>query len=96
MTRTLRSLGVAIGAAVRNERGDWRPAAQAQTGVLTTQQYPSIVTGEQQGGATFDIGEPPFRNVTCGTSDLDATLLRPDRSGDIQADIRQLRLGPGR
>ena len=76
MNRTLRSLGVAIGAAVVMSAA-LASAAQAETGVLTAQQFPAIVTGEQQGGATFDIGEPPFRNVTCGTSDLDATLFGP-------------------
>lgn len=74
MTRTLKVLAVtlcvaALGAVVAS-------AAQAQTGVLTTAVYPSIVTGEQQGGVTFDIGAAPIQQVTCA-SNLDATLFGP-------------------
>jgi hypothetical protein len=76
MTRILKTLGLAV-AAVAALVAVMAPAAQAETGVLTAQQFPAIVTGEQQGGTTFDIGEPLIGNVECGTSDLDATLVGP-------------------
>ncbi len=76
MTRILKSLGLAFGAVLAMS-AVLASAAQAETGFLTAQQFPAIVTGEQQGGATFDIGEPPFRNVTCASSKLDATLFGP-------------------
>jgi hypothetical protein len=76
MTRNLKLLGLAV-AAVLSMSAVLASAAQAETGVLTAPQFPAIVTGEQPGGVTFDIGEPPFRNVTCGISRLDATLVGP-------------------
>jgi hypothetical protein len=76
MTRILRTLGLAA-AAIAALVAVMAPAAQAETGVLTSGVFPSIVTGQQQGGASFDIGEPLVRNVVCGTSDLDATLVAP-------------------
>jgi hypothetical protein len=75
MTRNLKLLGLAVGAMLAMS-SMLASAAQAETGVLTSGGFPSIVTGEQPAGAVFDIGEPPFRNVTCG-SKLDATLFGP-------------------
>jgi hypothetical protein len=53
------------------------PAAQAETGALTTAGFPSIVTGQQLGGVTFDVGGGPIRTVTCATSTLETTLEMP-------------------
>lgn len=50
------------------------PAAQAETGALTTVGFPSIITGQQAPGVTFDIGNGPIRTVSCGTSTLEVTL----------------------
>jgi hypothetical protein len=75
MTRKLKLMGLAVGAMLAMS-SMLAAAAQAETGVLTSGGFPSIVTGEQPAGAVFDIGEPPFRNVTCG-SKLDATLAGP-------------------
>jgi hypothetical protein len=75
MTRNLKLLGLAVGAMLTMS-SMLASAAQAETGVLTAQQYPAIVTGEQQGGVTFDIGEAPIRTVSC-TSKLDGTLNAP-------------------
>jgi hypothetical protein len=53
------------------------PAAQAATGQLTSQMFPSIVTGPKVNpGPTFDIGNGPLRTVSCETK-LDATLFGP-------------------
>jgi hypothetical protein len=49
-------------------------AAHAETGALTTVEYPAFITGQQGAGATFDIGA---RNVECATSDLNATIVGP-------------------
>jgi hypothetical protein len=77
MTRILKSIGVAMGA-VLVMSAVMAAAAQAETGQLTSPVVPANVTGEQLGGgATFDIGAPPFRDVTCGTSKLDATIVGP-------------------
>jgi hypothetical protein len=52
------------------------PAAQAETGILTTGGFPSIVTGQKiNPGPTFDIGG--VRTVSCATADLEATLVGP-------------------
>jgi hypothetical protein len=51
-------------------------AAQAETGALTTPQFPSFVTGEQLGGVSFDVGAAPIRTVSC-TSKLEMTLVGP-------------------
>ena len=75
MTRILKGLGLAAAAAAILIAVA-APAAQAQTGVLTTQQYPAIVTGEGAPGVNFDIGELPNHQVTCN-SQLDATLIGP-------------------
>jgi len=53
------------------------PAAQAETGALTAAEFPAIVTGEQAPGVSFDIGELPVHQITCGISRLDSTLLGP-------------------
>jgi hypothetical protein len=74
MTRILKALGLA--ACVAALAAVVAPAAQAETGALTTPGFPSFVTGEQQGGVSFDIGEMPNRTVFC-ESKLDATLFGP-------------------
>lgn len=52
------------------------PAAQAETGALTTSEFPSIVTGEKVNPApALIVGG--VRTVFCTTADLDATLLGP-------------------
>jgi hypothetical protein len=76
MIRILKSLGVAM-AAIAAFAAVAASTASAETGVLTAQQFPAIVTGEQQGGPSFDIGQPPVRNVECTTSDLSSTLFGP-------------------
>jgi len=75
MTRIFKALGLAM-AAMATVVAVMAPAAQAETGVLTTAGFPSIVTGEQLGGVTFDVGNAPIRTVTCA-SNLDATLFGP-------------------
>lgn len=72
MTRNLKLLGLIAGV-VLSMSAVLASAAQAETGVLTAQQYPAIVTGEQQGGVTLDVGQAPIRTVTCA-SKLDGTL----------------------
>jgi hypothetical protein len=75
MTRILKTLGLAV-AAVAALVAVMAPVAQAETGVLTTGGYPSIVTGQKiNPGPTFDIGG--VRTVSCATSDLDSTLFGP-------------------
>ena len=74
MSRFLRSLGLAIGAMAAMSAMA-ASAAQAETGVLTSAGFPSIVTGQQLGGVTFDIGAGPIRTVSCATSDLEGTLV---------------------
>ena len=39
--------------------------------------FPSIVTGQQVVGPTFDIGEGPLKTIGCATADLDSTLAGP-------------------
>jgi hypothetical protein len=75
MTRILRTLGLAV-AAVLSMSGLLAAAAQAETGALTSPMFPAIVTGEQLGGVTFDIGEAPIRTIACNST-LDATLNGP-------------------
>lgn len=75
MNRKLKLLGVTVGAVLAMS-AVLASAAQAQTGVLTAQQYPAIVTGDQPFGAVFDIAENPQTPITCG-SKLDATLVGP-------------------
>jgi hypothetical protein len=72
MTRNLKLLGLVAGA-VLSMSAVLASAAQAETGILTAQQYPAIVTGEQLGGVTFDVGQAPIRTVSC-VSQLDGTL----------------------
>ena len=76
MTRILKCLALAM-AAVAALVAVMAPVASAATGVLTTAGFPSIVTGNQMGGITWDIGEGPLKTVACGTSDLNTTLLVP-------------------
>jgi hypothetical protein len=74
MTRILRTLGLAT-AAMAALVAVTAPAAQAETGALTTVGFPSIITGQKQGvNPAFDIGNGPLRTVSCGTADLEATL----------------------
>jgi hypothetical protein len=76
MTRILKVLGLAV-SAVAALIAVMAPAAQAETGQLTSQMFPSIVTGEKVNPApTFDIGNAPIRTVTCA-SNLNATLFGP-------------------
>jgi len=75
MTRILKALGLAM-AAMAALVAVMAPAAQAETGILTTTQYPAIVTGEQLGGVTFDVGQAPIRTIACN-SKWDATLFGP-------------------
>jgi hypothetical protein len=76
MTRNLKALALAVGA-VLSMSAVLASAAQAETGVLTAPQYPAIVTGGQELGITFDIGPAAMTTVSCGTSDLSATLFGP-------------------
>lgn len=76
MTRILRTLGLAA-AAIAALVALAAPAAQAETGTLTAAGFPSIVTGQQAPGVTFDVGGGPIRTVSCGTSDLEATIEGP-------------------
>ena len=75
MMRKIKALGIVVGATLALSAA-LASAAQAETGVLTTGGFPSIVTGEKvNAGPTFDVGV--VRNVTCATSDLEATLFGP-------------------
>jgi hypothetical protein len=76
MTRTLKALGLAL-ASTAALVAVLAPAAQGATGALTTTAFPSIVTGGQIAGPTFDIGEGPLKTIGCGTSDLKSTLAVP-------------------
>lgn len=76
MMRKIKALGLAVGATLALSAA-LASAAQAETGALTTVGFPSIVTGQQAAGVTFDIGNGPLRTVSCGTSDLEATLNTP-------------------
>jgi hypothetical protein len=76
MTRNLKALALAVGA-VLSMSAVLAAAAQAETGVLTAPAYPTIVTGEQEPGVTFDIGPAAMTTVSCATSDLSATLFGP-------------------
>src|SRR5689334_7826867 len=71
--RKLKALGLAI-AAMAALVAVTAPAAQAETGALTAAGFPSIVTGQQAPGVTFDIGAGPIRTVSCATSDLETTF----------------------
>lgn len=94
MMRKIKALGLAVGATLALTAA-LASAAQAETGALTTPQFPAIVTGEQQGGPSFDIGQPPFRNVECGTSDLDATLNGPTDPVTFTPTYENCRSEPG-
>lgn len=74
MTHMFKKLSL-IGAAVAALVAVMAPAAQAETGALTSAGFPSIVTGQQLGGVTFDVGGG--RTITCATSDLETTLVAP-------------------
>jgi hypothetical protein len=76
MIRYFKALALAVGA-VLSMSAVLASAAQAETGVLTTPQYPAFVTGQQEPGITFDIGPAAMTTVSCATSDLSATLLGP-------------------
>lgn len=76
MTRILKTLGLAA-AAMAALVAVLAPAAQAETGALTTVGFPAIITGQQAPGVTFDIGAGPIRTVSCATSDLETTLGAP-------------------
>lgn len=74
--RKIKALGLAM-AAMAALVAVTAPAAQAETGSLTAAGFPSIVTGNQAPGVTFDIGAGPIRTVSCGTSDLETTFAGP-------------------
>lgn len=93
MARILKILGLAM-SAVAALVAVMAPAAQAETGVLTAQQYPAIVTGQQQGGPSFDLGEPA-RNVQCQTSALDATIFAPTDPVTFAPTYENCRFAPG-
>lgn len=93
MTRNLKALGLAV-CAVLAMGAVMASAAQAQTGALTTPVFPSIVTGEQQGGFSFDIGEPPVYQATCN-SRLDATLVGPTDPVTFQPTYENCTAHPG-
>jgi hypothetical protein len=76
MSRILKAAVLAVGAMAAMS-SVLASAAQAETGALTTAGFPSIVTGEQLGGVTFDVGAAPIRTIACATSDLEATLVGP-------------------
>jgi hypothetical protein len=76
MTRILKILGLAA-AAIAALVAVMAPAAQAETGALTTVGFPAIITGQQAPGVTFDVGAGPIRTVSCATSDLEATFNAP-------------------
>jgi len=92
MTRKFKILGLALCAAALAVVAP--AAAQAETGVLTTAGFPSIVTGEQQGGVTFDVGAAPIRTVTCA-SNLDATLFGPTDPVTFQPTYNNCSSEPG-
>lgn len=87
--RKLKALGLAM-ASLAALLALTAPVAQAETGSLTAAGFPSIITGQQAPGVTFDVGAGPIRTVSCATSDLEATLpfiaadpvtLRPNYQG---------------
>ncbi|HET7416330.1 MAG TPA: hypothetical protein VFJ61_01725 [Solirubrobacterales bacterium] len=74
MTRKFKALGLTLGA-IAALIAVAAPAAQAETGALTSPVFPTIVTGPKVNvGPTFDIGA--VRTVSC-ESKLDATLFGP-------------------
>lgn len=74
MTRILRKIGLAV-SALAALAAVMAPATQAQTGVLTAEAYPAMLTAPKPGlGVTFDIGEGPLYTVQCGPSKLDGTI----------------------
>lgn len=75
MTRIRKATGLAVALAACAAL--MAPAAQAETGALTAPEFPAIVTGEQAPGVSFDIGELPAHQITCGISRLDGTLMGP-------------------
>jgi hypothetical protein len=76
MTRMLKTLGLMMAVAAATV-AVMAPAAQAETGALTSPVFPVFVTGPQGGGGpTFDIGNGPLRTVNCEAK-LEATLVGP-------------------
>lgn len=72
MMRKIRALGIAVAATLALSAA-LASGAQAEPGQLLPNEFPAFVTGQQQGGVTFDIGAGPLKTVTC-ESKLDATL----------------------
>lgn len=91
--RKLKALGLAL-ASMAALVAVAAPAAQAETGTLTSQGFPAIVTGPQQSGFTFDIGMGPLKTVTC-ESKLDATLEQPTDPVTFQATYNNCTSEPG-
>ncbi|HEX5927925.1 MAG TPA: hypothetical protein VFY48_00875 [Solirubrobacterales bacterium] len=93
MIRKLKLLGALAGAVLATS-AVMASAAQAETGVLTTPQFPAIVTGDQPFGQVFDIGNGPLQRITCG-SKLDATLFGPTDPVTFQPTYNNCVSDPG-
>ena len=77
MMRKIKTLGIAVVATLALSAA-LAATAQAETGVLTTGGFPSIVTGEKVNpGPTFDVGNGPLRTVACEAKLDAATLFGP-------------------
>jgi hypothetical protein len=94
MKRKIKALGIAVGATLVLSAA-LASAAQAETGLLTAQPFPAIVTGEQQGGPSFDIGEQPIRNVQCTKANLNSTLFGPTDPATLTPTYENCRSEPG-
>jgi hypothetical protein len=94
MVRKLKALGLAA-CAIAAMTAVLAPAAQAETGALTAAAYPTIVTGEQAPGVTFDIGAGPAWRVECTTSDLNSTLAGPTDPVTLKPIYNNCRSEPG-
>lgn len=92
MTHILKGLGLAMCMAAL--AAVMAPAAQAQTGAVTTPVYPSILTAQQQGGVTFDIGEQPNWAVTCA-SNLETTIIGPTDPVTLKPTYANCNADPG-
>jgi len=98
MTRILKTLGLAL-ASMAALVAVMAPAAQAETGQLTAEAYPAILTGPQNaGGFAFDIdlaGEPAARQVVCTTSDLEGTITGATDPVTLQPTYAGCSANPG-
>jgi hypothetical protein len=94
MMRKIRALGIAIGATLVLSAA-LASAAQAETGVLTAEGGPAIITGQQEPGLSFDIGAGPARTVECTTSDLSSTIVGPTDPVTFKPTYENCRSEPG-